>query len=194
MIQKSGPAQASPNIRLFVGIAVPQDENSRLDDLVQQLKPLARIRWSPAANFHITTKFIGSWPQDRLEEMKLALAVLSGSGSFKIAIRGLGFFPNAKRPRVFWTGVEGGEPLQQLASRTSDVCSGLGVEPEDRAYSPHLTLARIESPAGLEALHEGISKLVATEFGEFEARAFHLYRSQPGRGGSVYTSLEEFRL
>ena len=194
MIQKTGPDKPGPNLRLFTGIAAPRETNARLDELVRQLKPLAQIRWSPAANFHITTKFIGAWPEDRLEEMRQALGRLQNSGGFQIAIRGLGFFPNARRPRVFWTGVEGGDPLAGLAARTDQACAKLGIEPESRPYSPHLTLARIESPAGLTSLQDAVAKLPSTDFGEFEAATFHLYRSQPGRGGSVYTSLAEYRL
>jgi 2'-5' RNA ligase len=194
MIQKSGQLDARTNLRLFVGIAVPQDINARLDELVGKLRPLARIRWSPASNFHITTKFIGAWPQDRLTEMNTALGTLSSGNTFRIAIRGLDFFPNAKRPRIFWTGVEGGAPLANLASRTDEACGRLGVKVESKPYCPHLTLARIHAPGGLEALHTAIEKLPGTEFGEFQATTFHLYLSQPGRGGSVYTSLAEFPL
>jgi 2'-5' RNA ligase len=194
MIHKSGQTIVSPKLRLFTGIAAPQEINARLDELVRRLKPLAHIRWSPASNFHITTKFIGAWPQDRLEDMKAALYDLKGSGPIEIAIRGLGFFPNANRPRVFWTGVEGGEALTSLASSTDQACAKLGVEPEKKPYSPHLTLARIDEPPGLGALHGALAKLASLEFGRFDASAFHLYLSQPGRGGSVYTSLAEFAL
>jgi 2'-5' RNA ligase len=194
MIHEPGQAKARPTLRLFTGIAVPPDILSRLDELVRRLKPLASIRWSPASNFHITTKFIGAWPQERLEEMRAALGVLKDGGAFKIAIRGLGFFPNASRPRIFWTGVEGGATLATLASRTDQACAKLGVEPEKKPYSPHLTLARIDSPSGLATLHDALHKLPAAEFGEFDATAFHLYLSQPGHGGSIYTSLAEFPL
>jgi 2'-5' RNA ligase len=186
--------QPNPSLRLFVGMALPADINSRLDDFVQRLKPLAQIRWSPAANFHVTTKFIGAWPQDRLDEMRNALATFEHGDPLKIAVRGLGFFPDVKRPHVFWAGIDGGEPLTLLASRTDEACSKLGVEREKRAYSPHLTLARIDSPGGLAPLHDALSKLPSAEFGEFDAGAFHLYLSQPGRGGSTYTSLAEFPL
>jgi 2'-5' RNA ligase len=181
-------------LRLFTGIAATKEVDSRLDELVRRLRPLARIRWSPTANFHITTKFIGAWPEARLAELKTALSPLAGRGRFRIAIGGLGFFPNARAPRVFWTGVHGGAPLQDLASATDQVCAKLSVEPEKKPYSPHLTLARINSPADLGALHAAIQKDSSPEFGDFEAGAFHLYLSQPGSGASIYTSLAEFLL
>jgi 2'-5' RNA ligase len=184
----------SPSLRLFTGIPASHEVNSRLDDFVRRLRPLAHIRWSPASNFHITTKFIGAWPQDRIDEMKSALAAVERTGHFPIAIRGLGFFPNAKSPHVFWTGVDGGEPLTRLAASTNRTCATLGVEIEKKPYSPHLTLARIDAPKGLEALHDAVAHLPSSEFGAFPATAFHLYLSRPGRGGSVYTSLAEFPL
>jgi len=181
-------------LRLFTGIAAPQEINARLDDLVRRLKPLAQIRWSPASNFHITTKFIGWWPRVRLDEVKQALAAVNGGGPIRIAIQGLGFFPNAKAARVFWAGIEGGALLAGLASRTDEACAKLGIEPEKRPYSPHLTLARIDSPKGLSVLRTAVEQLGAAEFGSFLASEFHLYLSQPGRGGSVYTPLAEFPL
>lgn len=181
-------------IRLFIGIAIPSAVNARLEEFINRLKPLARIRWSPASNFHITTKFIGAWPEDRLDELKQALAKLSSPGGFAISVGGIGFYPNARSPHVFWAGIDGGEPLRTLASRTDEVCAKLGVESEKRAYSPHLTLARMDNPKGLGALHDAIAKNPSPDFGAFEATAFHLYRSRPGPGGSVYTSLAEFRL
>jgi len=194
MIHNPGQATARPTLRLFTGIAAPPEINSRLDEMVRQLRPLARIRWSPPANFHITTKFIGSWPSDRLDQLKETLANLEDTRMFKIAIRGLGFYPNARRPKIFWTGVEGGPPLAGLASRTDQFCASIGVKPENKPYSPHLTLARIDTPSGLASLFDAIAKFDQAEFGEFSATSFHLYLSQPGHGGSVYTSLAEFPL
>ena len=190
MIQKSSEGK----LRLFTGIAVPAATHAKLADLIRQLKPMARIHWSPASNFHITTKFIGAWPQDRLDAMKQELATLQGRGSFRIAIRGLGFFPNARSPKVLWAGVSGGAPLADLASRTDAACANMGVEPEKKAYSPHLTLARINADADLDALHAAIANGPAPEFGAVDARSFHLYMSHMGRQGSLYTSLAEFPL
>ncbi len=185
-------------MRLFTGIAVPPAISARLDELVRRLKPLAAIRWSPASNFHITTKFIGAWPQYRLETMTQALAPLRGSGPFRIAVRGLGFYPHARSPRIFWAGVDGGPPLAALASRIDQACAKLGVKPENKTYSPHLTLARIDpektTRPGLDALREAVARDPDPQFGEFDAGSFHLYLSRPGSHGSVYTPLAEFPL
>ena len=181
-------------LRLFTGIAAPPEINSSLDEFVRRLKPLARIRWSPASNFHITTKFIGAWTEERLEQLKAALAAMPRAGGFRILIRGFGFYPNPRNARIFWTGIEAGGQLTELAARTDAVCGGLGIAVEKKPYSPHLTLARIDDPKGLAPLQNALARETEIEFGEFNARSFHLYLSKPGRGGSVYTFLAEFPL
>jgi len=181
-------------LRLFTGIAAPPEINSALDGFVRRLKPLAPLRWSPASNFHITTKFIGAWAEERLDELKSALKRIPRAGGFPVAIRGCGFFPNARRPHVFYTNIEGGAPLAGLAAQTNEACAEVGIAAENKPYSPHLTLARIDSPRGLGPLHAALEELGTPEFGEFQAQGFQLYLSRPGRGGSVYTSLAEFPL
>ena len=181
-------------MRLFTGIPLPADVVRRLDELTRRLKPLARIKWSPLANLHITTKFIGDWPANRLAELKGALADLPLPGEIRIAVRGLGWFPNERAPRVFWAGVEDPGGLSALARETEARLERLGIARENRKYSPHLTLARIKEPAPLHALLRELAARPAAGFGEFTAAAFHLYQSELRPGGSVYTSLAEFPL
>jgi RNA 2',3'-cyclic 3'-phosphodiesterase len=188
------PRSKQSMLRLFTGIPAPPEVNSSLDEFVRRLKPLAPIRWSPASNFHITTKFIGAWTEERLDELKTALAAMPRPGGFRIAMRGFGFYPNPRNARIFWAGIEGGAQLADLAARTDAVCGGLGIAVEKKPYSPHLTLARIDDPNRLTPLQNALAKETGIEFGEFDARSFHLYLSRPGRGGSVYTSLAEFPL
>ncbi len=180
-------------MRLFVGLDLPAQIQETLAALIVQLRPAARWRWSPAANLHITTKFIGEWPQERLNEMTAALAGVRGP-SIDIAIRGLGWFPNPHNPRVFFASVRAPESLTALAQATGQAVEPLGVARESRAYSPHLTLARIEERAGLVELRQRIAALESTDFGQFTATAFHLYLSQPSSGGSVYSKLASFPL
>jgi 2'-5' RNA ligase len=174
-------------MRLFIAIDLPPDVTSRLDALIAKLRPLAHIAWSPASNLHITTKFIGEWPEERLGELAAALAGLGSRPPIPIRVRGLGFFPNRKSPRVFWAGVEAPAELSALARDTDAALAKLGVAAESRAYSPHLTLARIKQAAPARTLG-----LQQPDFGSFVADRFYLYLSKPGRSGSVYTKLSEF--
>lgn len=179
-------------MRLFTGFDLPEEVVGELERLQSVLRPTARINWSPPANLHLTTKFIGEWPEERLEELREALASLAPRQPLRIAVRGLGFFPNPRSPRVFWAGVEGPPELAALAAETDRALARLGVPAESRPYSPHLTLARIRTPVPLDGLHAAIARLPSTEFGEFTADRFWLYRSRLSPSGSVYTKLSEF--
>jgi RNA 2',3'-cyclic 3'-phosphodiesterase len=176
-------------MRLFTAIDLPAEVAGRLDALIAKLRPLARIRWSPAANLHITTKFVGQWPQERLPELQAALAGMDRRKPIPIRISGLGFFPNQKSPRVFWAGVEAPAELGALARDTDAALATLGVEPESRVYSPHITLARIKGAAPALGLRLEAEQ---PDFGSFVADRFYLYLSKPGPAGSVYTKLSEF--
>lgn len=181
-------------MRLFVGLDLPYEVRRNLELLLQLLRPKADLQWSPPSNLHVTTKFIGEWPDEELEILKEALAEVPVPGEFAVDIQGLGWFPNAEHPRVFWAGVRAGEPLDRLARATEDACARLGIERENRPYSPHLTLARIRRPVDLEPLRKTLASLASDHFGRFTATQFHLYESKLRPGGSIYTKLASFAL
>jgi len=179
-------------VRLFVAIDIPDDILKTIGDLIERLRPTAPIRWSPVANLHVTTKFIGWWQDERMGELDAALRRLTGRPPFLVDVRGIGFFPNARSPRVLWAGVYGAEPLAALASDTDRALAALGLEPEKRAFSPHLTLARIKEPVPLDRLHAAAARLGDAGFGSFTADRFFLYRSVLRPSGSQYTKLAEY--
>jgi RNA 2',3'-cyclic 3'-phosphodiesterase len=180
-------------MRLFVAIDIPADLKDALRYFVSRLRPTAEIGWSPLDNLHITTKFIGEWPESRLDEMKRTLVSVPIKGAINITVKGLGWFPNPRRPRVFWAGVDGGEPLRALARATEQAVAELGVPIEERVYSPHLTLARIREAIVLDVLHKTLESFPAGcgfNFGSFSATQFFLYLSAGGK----YTQLAGFPL
>jgi 2'-5' RNA ligase len=179
-------------MRLFAAIELPVEVVGNLEDLLRRLQPAAKINWSPPENLHVTTKFIGEWPEDRLPELTAALNTLPMRAPISIAVEKLGFFPNPHAPRVFWAGVHAGEGLAQVARDTETALVPLGVAKEDRPFSPHLTLARIKTPGRQTALLQAIAALPSLDFGNFVADRFYLYRSKTAPTGSVYTKLEEF--
>ena len=180
-------------MRLFVAIDIPAEIKDALRSFVSHLRPTAKIGWSPIDNLHVTTKFIGEWPEPRLEEIKRLLDSVPVKGPIDITVKGLGWFPDPRRPRVFWAGVEGGEPLHALARSTEQAVAELGVPVEKRDYSPHLTLARIREALPLDRLHQTIASFPAGcgfDFGSFNATQFFLYLSAGGK----YTQLAGFPL
>jgi 2'-5' RNA ligase len=187
------PLYNESRMRLFAGLDLPPDVAGSLERLLEELRPAARIQWSPPANLHITTKFIGEWPEERLPELETALRGLPSRDNIPVHIQRVGFFPNPHSPRVFWCGIDA-PGLEGLAADTDRATSALGIESEKRAFSPHLTLARIKERLDLQPLREKIASMPGLDFGRFTANSFFLYRSKPGPRGSVYTKLAEFPL
>ncbi len=180
-------------MRLFAGLDLPDAIQQNLGALIGHLRPAAAIRWSPAANLHITTKFIGERSSGDLARIEQALAGVRGP-AIEITMRGLGWFPNPHNPRILFAAVRSPESLLDLARSTDAALEPAGVAREKRDYKPHLTLARIEERAELAELRQRIAALESDAFGQFTATAFHLYLSQPGPGGSVYSKLASFPL
>ena len=180
-------------MRLFTGLELPGDVVGNLEELLRRLKPAARIHWSLPENLHVTTKFVGEWPEARLGELKAALRAVPGRAAIPVRIRQVGFFPNPHSPRNFWCGIEA-PGLPELAADTDLATAALGVAREKRGFSPHLTLARIKPPVELQSLHRAIAGLATLEFGGFLAGSFFLYQSTLRPSGSVYTKLAEFPL
>jgi 2'-5' RNA ligase len=180
-------------MRLFTGLDLPAEVVHNLEQLLERLRPTARIHWSVPANLHVTTKFIGEWPDERLGELRAALAALEPRPPIAAHIRRVGFFPNPHAPRVFWCGIEA-PGLEVLADHTDRATAALGIARETRAFSPHLTLARIKEKLDLQPLREAIVGLPSLDFGQFEAARFYLYQSTLRPSGSVYTKLAEFPL
>jgi 2'-5' RNA ligase len=180
-------------MRLFTGLDLPAEVVRNLEELQERLRPKAQIHWSPLVNLHITTKFIGEWPEERLDELKASLAKLPVRSAIPVHIHKMGFFPNPHSPRIFTGGVEA-PGLEALAKDTDGVTAALGIESEKRTFSPHLTLARIRDKVNLQPLREAIAALPSQDFGRFEATRFFLYQSRPGKAGSVYTKLADFSL
>jgi 2'-5' RNA ligase len=180
-------------MRLFTALDLPPEVTGSLEELLRRLRPTARINWSPPANLHITTKFIGEWPEARLGELQRALGAMPAGPPIAVRIHGLGFFPNAHAPRSFWCGIDA-PGLDRLAAATDAATATLCIARETRPFSPHLTLGRIKDRADTGELQGAIGGLVSTGFGSFEARSFCLYLSQLRPTGSVYTKLAEFPL
>jgi 2'-5' RNA ligase len=182
-------------MRLFVAMDIPEGVRSAIAAIVATLRPACpKARWVRIDGLHVTLKFIGDTPDAKVPEIKAALAVVPPRPPVALNFRGLGFFPNARRPCVFWAGVEAGPELAALAAEVVAALHPLGIAHEERAFAPHLTLARFDPPSGLDALRAAIEKSGAPEFGGVTADEFHLYQSELKRGGAEYTRLGTFSL
>ena len=179
-------------MRLFIALDIPAEIRAALAGYMERahaLTPEARL--ARVEGLHVTLKFIGHVDDAVVEPIKVALGSIKAA-PFKVKFTGAGFFPNANAARVFWAGVDGGDPLQRLASSIDAALEKLGFQRETKPYHPHLTLARTSSRP-LRELRPLLDEPVP-QFGTMTAREFFLYQSQPQKGGSKYTKLERFAL
>jgi RNA 2',3'-cyclic 3'-phosphodiesterase len=194
-------------MRIFVALDIDDAIRERIRRFVDGVSGFAPdSRWVRPESLHVTLKFVGEQPAEGADQIKQALAGVQ-SEAVNLSVRGFGFFPSAKAPRVFWIGIESGPQLAALAAAVDDATGKLGIPKEDHAYSPHLTLARGGGGSGtprrekgdspnrrFQRLQEKLAAMPAPEFGTMTAREFFLYQSQLGRGGSRYTKLQSFAL
>jgi 2'-5' RNA ligase len=182
-------------VRLFVALDIPQtvrDSLAKLSSHLRQTCPSAR--WARIEGAHLTLKFIGVVPPEPAERIRAALGGVPATGPIEMHFAGLGFFPDPRRPRVFWAGIEAGALLPALAASIESRLEPLGIPREAREFSPHITLARFDSPRGLDPLRTAVEKLGVPEFGRALAGEFHLYQSVLKRGGAEYTRLASYRI
>ncbi len=177
-------------MRLFVALEIPAAVRDNLATLIKDLRNLdPKSRLVRPENLHMTLKFIGEAPPDKLEAMRSALGGVRAERAVEMDFRGLGFFPNEKHPRVLWANVEATAHLKSLAADIDRALELLGVAREQRPFTPHLTLARFPSPRISEKLRNAIRQNIAREFGSLRTSEFHLIESKLKPSGAEYTRL-----
>ncbi len=192
-------------MRLFLALDIDPPIRAKIAQFMDGVRGFAPdARWVSAESLHITLKFIGEWPPEKLEDLKRALAGVRGQPA-EITFSGTGFFPTPKSARVFWIGIQAGPELASLAGTVDAVTSALGVESEKRAFAPHLTLARTGSGRpqrvssdrtnpSFRRLQEKLAAMPAPAFGTMSPREFFLYESKLSPKGAEYTKLQSFPL
>lgn len=181
-------------MRLFVALDVPDETRRALGEAIRRFGSVCHgARWMQAESIHVTLKFIGHVEETELPAIKDSLANAKSSGPIEIAFRNFGFFPNERRPHVFWLGIEAGPDLAALAANISSALEPIGIPREKREFRPHLTLARFKTEKGLPKLREMVAPLARQSFGNTVATQFHLYESVLNPGGAVHTKLASYR-
>ncbi|HET9943099.1 MAG TPA: RNA 2',3'-cyclic phosphodiesterase [Terriglobia bacterium] len=180
-------------MRVFIAIDVPNEIRGRLAEMQERLRPASsKARWVAPDSIHITLKFIGEIAEERRQDIDNALTGLTWK-PLGVAVRGIGFFPGNRSPRVLWAGVEC-PTMEGLANEVDTRLVAAGFDSEKRAFRAHLTLARTKESRLETTLVKTAEPFEATEFGAFQADRFHLYQSTMKPGGSVYTKLKEYPL
>src|SRR5258708_37154170 len=180
-------------MRLFVALEIPSAVRENLGTLLKSLRAVSpQTRWVRPETLHMPLKFIGEGEAPKLAAIRTALAGVRSEQPAAVNFHGLGFFPDDKRPRVLWAGIEASPNLKTLAADIDKAMEKLGIPGEKRPFSPHLTLARFEPPRLPENLRAAIRENVARDFGSLRTCEFHLIESKLKPTGAEYTTLESF--
>ena len=182
--------------RAFIPIELPDDIRASLAQVIDHLNSNLEgspIRWVPADNIHLTLKFLGDMSDTNYEVMtEILTATASAHKAFEFSVGGVGAFPNIRRPRVVWVGVEAPGEMFQLQRSIDMETARLGYASEKRKFSPHLTLGRVARGASGGDIR-AISKLLQESkigfLGVARVDKIHLYRSDLKPGGAVYSRL-----
>ncbi|MGZ8998587.1 MAG: RNA 2',3'-cyclic phosphodiesterase [Allosphingosinicella sp.] len=172
--------------RLFVAIRPPSEVRAWL---LARMGGVGGARWQSEDQLHLTLRFVGEVEQPAAEDVAIALASVR-SAPFVVEPRGIGAFEHRGRPETLWAGLEPAKPLKALHSKIDQACIRAGLEPERRAYLPHITLARLGRDCG------PIAGLLEQEGGArgpaFTVDGFGLFESRRGPDGATYSLVEHY--
>lgn len=176
-------------MRLFCAVELPPAAHQRLERGIGELRrSLPAARWVRPEGIHITLKFLGEQPAALVDALEPeARAALAGCGPVEVALGGGGFVPGLRRARVAWLG--GLAPgLDRWAAALEDAAAACGVAREERPFSLHLTLARLDRPWPQADAQRFLTVVGGWELEPFTAREVVLFESQLGPGGARYTA------
>ncbi len=175
--------------RIFVAIDLPEQQRTALAGLAGALP---EARWVPTEQLHLTIRFLGDVDETSLPALADALAAVKRA-PFPLTLRGVGHFPPGRRPRVLWVGLAESAPLLRLQQDIEAALFGVGIPPDDRRFSPHITVARMrETPPALVCAFEVKERAFALE--PFTVTEFALYSSLLTHDGAIHTKEVSFPL
>jgi 2'-5' RNA ligase len=184
-------------MRLFIAIELPEENKKQMAEAQRRLKGAGvNASWTRPEGVHLTLKFLGEIPEAKVPEIMSALAGAAGGfGGFRLEVAGVGAFPNPRNARVVWIGVSGDiEKLTGLQAAIEDAMARLGMEREERKFTPHLTLGRIKYIRAKESWLGALEELKDIKLPEFDVASVHLMKSELKPSGAVYAEMGRVEL
>jgi len=182
-------------LRAFIAIDIPSEIKKAIAAQTASLQAQSgrAVRWVAIENFHLTLKFLGEVSPANIDLFSQALQLeCSQAAPFEITVSALGCFPTAHRPRVIWIGLQVPAELNKLQQIIEAAAARLGFAPEDKPFSPHLTIGRVREQASsndLKLLDASIKATSIGTLGTFTAREVVLFKSDLQPAGPVYSHL-----
>lgn len=183
-------------IRAFIAVDLDDPVIEKVCNVVEILKSrITEIRWLRKENLHLTLKFLGNIAESQVEPITAALRHPLGLFSpCTISAKALGVFPDFRRPKILWVGLTG-DQLVQLAAEIESALMPIGFTPENRAFTPHLTIGRWrEGSRPAKNLRQEIDSLNDFEFGACAVRQIVLFQSVLKPEGASYSELRTIQL
>ena len=179
------------DIRCFIAVNLSEETRKTLGSIISELKKSgADVKWVPAGNIHLTLKFLGNTEASLVPEIMESLGKkLSHYKSFYITIAGVGCFPSERRPRVIWVGIEDADLLADMQRDIDSVVVKFGYAPEERPFSPHLTIGRVRSQKRIPELMNRFEDFRKFDLGRVEVSEIHIMQSELKPAGAEYRSL-----
>lgn len=180
-------------IRSFIAIELPDEIRHALAEVQKNLRrDVGGVRWVEPGSIHLTLKFLGDIPAEQIQPIAAAaMGVVQDEPPLSLGVSGLGAFPNPRRPRVIWVGIEGDvERLGRLQTRLEEALGPLGFPREERAFRPHLTVGRVKDPRRPPDLTRALADVTVPRCNSFDVREILLYKSDLKPPGAIYTKLQ----
>jgi RNA 2',3'-cyclic 3'-phosphodiesterase len=188
-------------IRSFIAIELPEQVKSELQHIEDRLRSAepTSAKWVDPKSIHLTLKFLGNVSADKIEAIVRAMNQAAGNISpFRLEMQGLGAFPNLRRVQIAWAGIIGDiDKLNLLQSNLEKALSPLGFPPENRPFTPHLTLARVRdyaTPDQRQTLGEALARAKFASSMIIQVHSINLMKSQLTRAGAIYSCLSSVEL
>lgn len=176
-------------LRLFIALSPPGEISQDLERLAGGIPG---ARWVPPESLHITLRFLGAVDETRATDIDEALRTVRAE-KVSVSLRGAGLFVRHGRPHSLWIGIDPTPALLHLRRRIDSALIRIGETPERRAFTPHLTLARLSRDTSLPKAQAFVAGHNLYR-NEFDAPEFRLFSSRPSKSGQVYTPLAAYPL
>ncbi len=179
-------------MRTFIAIEIPDETRKEMTEAQQRLKGSGvEASWPRPEGIHLTLKFLGEVPETRITEIMDGIRhSVQGIAPFRLDVGGIGTFPGPKNARVVWIGLSGDtETLKRLQAAVEDSMARLGLERDDRPFTPHLTIGRIKYIRSRDRWLKTLEETRDIKLSGFDVTSISLMKSELKSSGAVYTEL-----